>query len=98
MGEVCASVPSLPTQGHAEFDIWEWDSLQPRKAFGNFVGYNTSGLKDGGKKSWTKPTTSGALSKLLSMAEATVDEIANFMQPNIPELIRDEIRWLLSTY
>lgn len=50
MGEVCASVPSLPTQGHAEFDIWEWDSLQPRKAFGNFVGYNTSDLKDGGKK------------------------------------------------
>lgn len=90
MGEVCASVPSLPTQGHIEFHIWEWDSLQPRKAFCNFVGYNTNDLKDGGKKSWTKPTTSGALSKLLSMA--AVDEIANFMQPNIPELIRDEIR------
>lgn len=44
------------------------------------------------KKSWTKPTTSGALRKLLSMANATVDEIANFMQLNIPELIRDEIR------
>lgn len=45
-----------------------------------------------GKKSWMKPTTSGALRKLLSMANATVDEIANFMQPNIPKLIRDEIR------
>ena len=44
------------------------------------------------KKSWTKPTTSGALRKLLSMANATVDEIAYFMQLNIPELIRDEIR------
>lgn len=92
MGEVCASVPSLPAQGHVEFGIWEWDSLQPRKAFCSFVGYNTNDLKDGGKKTWTKPMTSGALSKLLSMADATVDEIANFMQPNTPNLIKDEIR------